>query len=204
MSRSHDPKKELAEFKLRDLPSQILPSITGLDIDERILTTPFDTDTGMSLSKYRKWWDSRKNPNHLLILGREVMEDIKDELFKTSKNIVVVSINHKPYNIVVDKRHKRLGNIAQFMEPPFDEEKLLYTRDESLNSERTVSAEANGLNERRVEDPTRPYLVIVNNLGYYDKKGLWHRYPHRLSMKASFGGSRKKKLKNRGTRKRVA
>jgi len=169
-----------------------------------ILTTPFDTDTDMPLSKYKQWWDSRKNPNHLLILGRDVMEDIQDELFKTSKNIVVVSINREPYNIVIDKRHKRLGNIAQFMKPPFDEEKLLHTRDESLSSEGTVSAEANDLNERRVEDPTRPYLIILNKLGYYDKKGLWHRNPHRLSMKASFGGSRKKKLKIKGTRKRAA
>lgn len=204
MSRSHDPKKRLADFKLRSLPSQILPSITDLDIDERILTTPLDSGTDMPLSKYKKWWDLRPNPNHLLILGRGVMEDIKDELFKTSKNIVVVWINTRPYNIVIDKRHKRLGNIAQFMMPPFDEEKILYPMDESLSSERTVSAEANDLNERRVEDPTRPYLVILNNLGYYDKKGLWHKTPHTLSLKTSFGGSRKKKLKIRGSRKRAA
>ena len=193
-------------------PSQILPSIAHLQeegkidpaIDETILTMPFDTDTDMPLSKYRKWWDSRPHPNHLLVLGRSVIKDIEKELLKTSKNIVVVSINHKPYNIVIDKKHKRLGNIAQFMMPPFDKEKILYPMDESLSSEGTVSAEANDLNERRVEDPTRPYLVILNKLGYYDKKGLWHKTPHTLSMKTSFGGSRKKKLKIRGSRKRAA
>jgi hypothetical protein len=210
MSRSRNPKKRLADFKLESLPSQILPSIAGAKIDptldEKILTTPFDTDTDMPLSKYKKWWKSRPNPNHLLILGRSVIKDIEKELLKTSKNIVVVSINHEPYNIIIDKRsvRKRLGNIAQFMKPPFDEDKILYNMDESINSEATVSAEANDLNERRVEDPTRPYLIILNKLGYFDKKGVWHKTPHTLSLKVSgLDGGTRRQIKYRRTRKRA-
>jgi len=172
-------------------------------MDETILTTPFDTDTKMPFSEYKEWWKSRPHPNNLLILGRSVIKDIKKELLKTSKNIVVVSINHQPFNIVIDKKHKRLGNIAEYM-TSLDSEESLYFIEESSNSERTVSAEANDLNERRVKDPKRPYLVILNGLGYFDKESKWHRTPHTLSLKGLDGGSRRKNLKIRGTRKRAA
>ena len=165
------------------------------EIDEHIAhpSRRFETDptrlTGHSFQDYKKVWNRQEHPNQLLVLSDSVLDEIRENMANTSA-IFVIYINHTPYNIVVPSR-TRLGNIAQYKHHR-DDPSLLAER--SASSGRTVSLEAHDIkSDVRPEDPSKPYLVLLDKLGFFDEKNKWHTRPprHRMSLSME-GGTRRK------------
>jgi len=184
-------------FKLPSIRHYKEKGKIAANIDEHIAdpSRRFETDptklTGHSLGDYKKVWNRQEHPNRLLVLSDSVLDQIRENMANTS-GIFVIHINHMPYNIVVPSR-TRLGNIAQYKHHR-DDPSLLAER--SASSQRTASLEAHDMDSHiRPEDPSNPYLILLDKLGFFDEKNKWHTRPprqrHGMSLSME-GGTRKK------------
>ena len=157
----------------------------------RRLDTDPTRETGHSLNDYTNVWNRASHPNHLLVLSDAVLDQIRKNMTKTS-GIFVISINHMTYNIVVPSR-TRVGNIAQYKRH-LEDPSLVTER--SISAERTASLEAHEIeSDVRPEDPSRPYLVIVNKLGFFDKGNKWHKRPPKGVTGLSLEGGTQRKYR---------